>query len=259
MIERSPGRPGGRPTACPGRTASGTSRPGMVYGSSKPRAGTRRAPIACARVVIKRIGGQDMRKKTEQGRGRVSARALMLIGGAAAVIATAVIATTVAIGGGSTPSPGRQDSSPQGTDAQRDVARDRAPAAAQLWRKPNTPAASPAPAPAALPRGKDARRSKEAGPTKHVGAVSDRVRADEPAGRREPVRPRRPAATATDRRSSRPASQAEQGQDGPVSSWPAPLGPGQGSSLLGMKCDELFPPHKPEFQMRNAACHRLLG
>jgi hypothetical protein len=30
-------------------------------------------------------------------------------------------------------------------------------------------------------------------------------------------------------------------------------------SLIGTKCDELFPPSRPEFRIRNQACHQIYG
>ncbi|SDI46758.1 hypothetical protein SAMN05421505_1555 [Sinosporangium album] len=41
---------------------------------------------------------------------------------------------------------------------------------------------------------------------------------------------------------------------------PAPAVPAQRRpSLIDRRCDELFPPHRPEFAARNAACHHLYG
>ncbi|WP_157255085.1 hypothetical protein [Nonomuraea typhae] len=34
---------------------------------------------------------------------------------------------------------------------------------------------------------------------------------------------------------------------------------GTSTSLVGQKCDELFPPSKPEFALRNRACHQMYG
>ncbi|MER6947236.1 hypothetical protein ABT294_24690 [Nonomuraea sp. NPDC000554] len=33
----------------------------------------------------------------------------------------------------------------------------------------------------------------------------------------------------------------------------------QPSSLIPSKCDELFPPSRAEFRVRNQACHQLYG
>ncbi|MEW9551982.1 hypothetical protein [Nonomuraea sp. NPDC050783] len=195
-----------------------------------------------------------MRKKIERARGRVPARALMLAGGAAAVVAA-----VVAVGAGSVTSAGQRHPSPQVTDARREVVRDGAPAAPQPGSMPGTSIAAPGPAPAAQPRGRAAHRDDQAGDTKPVGAAGDRARADEPAGRRELVPPRRPAGAASGRHPSRPAPRARRGPGNPSPHSPTPLGRDQDSSLLGMKCDELFPLRRWESRVRNVACHHLLG
>ncbi|MEV0830552.1 hypothetical protein [Nonomuraea rubra] len=222
-----------------------------------------------------------MRGKIKRARGRVSAKALIVVAGAAGVVATVVAVA----GGGSTTSAGQQNASPQ--SAQQDIAGNGAPpAASQLWHKPNAPAASEAPA---LPQDRSAGRGVRAGGTGQAGTgqagtgqagtgqagtgqagtgqagaelagtLSDRARAGEARDRREFVRPQRPAGTTGDRHPPRPGHRAKRGSSASAPDAPASSGRVGGGSLLGMRCDEMFPPHRHELRVRNLACHRLLG
>nr|WP_311131904.1 hypothetical protein [Nonomuraea gerenzanensis] len=149
-----------------------------------------------------------MRKKMSRVRGRKSAKALLLAGGTAAAIAT-VVAVSGA-GPETSTSTVPQSAAPQAANSQQDAATDESLAAAQLWRKPG---ASAVPAPAVSPRARAAARDDEGGIRipEQAGVVSDRVRAEEPAGRRAVVPPRAPRASAgrpgrASGRSARPAA-----------------------------------------------------
>ncbi|AQZ62019.1 hypothetical protein BKM31_11525 [[Actinomadura] parvosata subsp. kistnae] len=189
----------------------------------------------------------------------MSAKTLLLAGAAVAAVATALV---VGSGGGPGPSTAGRNASPQGTAAAQ---QEDAPAAAQLWGKPDTAAASSSLGTAALPGGKTAGQSSGA---TRVGADAGVV---EPRTHREPARPRpapgtAPAAAPATGNVSDIAKERHRPRgpkhrpDTPSSHTPAsPPGRQQGTSLLGMQCDQMFPPSRQEFRVRNVACHRLLG
>lgn len=187
-----------------------------------------------------------MREKIERPRRRVSARTLLLAGGAATIVATAIM-----LGGAGWVRPdGQQAPSPQAMDTLRDVAGDDVPSPDLLMRKPRVSSPSPTPASRALPHKNTDERDDGGGDAKRVDAVRNRAHVDEPRGRREPLRPPLLAEPVAERNDPLPR--------------PRPVSPDtsrgdRGRSLIGMKCDELFPPHKREFRLRNIACHRLLA
>ncbi|MGR6918499.1 hypothetical protein ACU635_29990 [[Actinomadura] parvosata] len=210
----------------------------------------------------------------------MSAKTLLVAGAAVAAVATAL---AVGSGAGSSPSTAGQNASPQGTTAAQ---QEDAPAAAQLWGKPDTAAASSSLGTAPLSGGKTAGQSSGAtrvGPGPGAVAGDDAgagAVAVEPRTHRQPARPRpatgtapAPAiatATATATGNVRGAAAVpgkdrhrprgpKHRPDTPSSHTPAPPGREQRTSLLGMQCDQMFPPSRQELRVRNVACHRLLG
>lgn len=194
-----------------------------------------------------------MRKKVERPQGRVGAKILLLVGGAAAM------AGAVALGGlGPVPPADGQNSSPRAMSTLPDLTRDAAPAASLPSRPSSAESTSPVPVSLALPHGRTTARGEGDG-IEQVGVANKREEVDEPHARRRPSQPRRLANTATDRRPSRPGPRSKRGPSGPRPDSLTPSERGGTPSLFAMRCDELFPAHKREFRLRNIACHHLLG
>lgn len=193
-----------------------------------------------------------MPEKGERSRGRAYARILLTAGGAAAVIAAAI-----ALGGAIKPA-GQQDSSPRAMNALRDITDSDVSAPALPWRK-STISSNFTTGITGFPHKKAGERDVDGGGAKHVSAVRNRAHVDERHGRNELVRPRPRADPAGHRHSPRSSPRAKRAPGDPHPAWPDTTGLGGSPSLIEMKCDELFPPHKREFRIRNVACHRLLG
>jgi hypothetical protein len=191
-----------------------------------------------------------MRKKVERLCGRVRFRTLLLVSGAVATVAAALTLGEA----GSPESVGRHESSPRAMESLRDVF---SPALPQ--RKPSVSAAAATPASPTFPHVKTGERDDGRGGARHVKAVRHPAHIDGPHGRLEVARSRPLADPAAERRTPPPGPRAKHAPGGPWSISPDPSRRDGKPSLIGMKCDELFPPHKREFRLRNIACHRVLG
>jgi hypothetical protein len=190
-----------------------------------------------------------MPEKSERPRGRVRARILLLAGGA-----TAVIAVAIALGGAGTVAPsGQQDS----MDTPHDVTGDDVSTSSRPWRKSTVSSTSPTPVSLALSHRRTGER--DGGSGKQVGPIRNRVHINEPHRRHELLRPRPLAAPAPDRPAPRSSPRPKRALRDPHPQSPTASGRGENPSLIDMKCNELFPPHKHDFRLRNIACHRLLG
>ncbi len=188
-------------------------------------------------------------------RGRVRTRTLLLGGGAVAVIAAAI-----ALGGAGTSRPGsQQDSSPRTADTLRDVTGRDVATYSLPWHKSSISATSAAPVSLILLHGRTEERDEVRGGTKQMGAARNRAHINEPHDRHQRLRPRPPADPAPNRHAPQPSPRAKRTPSDPRPPSPDTSTRGRSQSLIAMKCDELFPPHKREFQLRNIACHRLLG
>jgi hypothetical protein len=197
-----------------------------------------------------------MPDKGQQARGRVRPRTLLLAGGAATVVAAAI-----ALGAAGTDrSGGRQGSSRQAVDTLGDAtAGHDAATSARPWHKSGYSSTSPAPVSPALPHTKTPERDDGRRGTKHVGAARHRAHINNLHGRDELLRPRPLAGPAADRHAPQSSPRARRAARDPRPDSRGTSGHGRFPSLIAMKCDELFPPHKREFRLRNFACHRLLG
>ncbi|WP_214327899.1 hypothetical protein [Nonomuraea sediminis] len=112
-----------------------------------------------------------------------------------------------------------------------------------------TPTASPDPFGALTPAPTPGSTHK---PREQAGEGDGRlsVEPDRPAAEQQQEKPRTTKTT-------KPRSKGDSDRSGATST-----GRGKSSSgreLVDKKCDELFPPHKPEFAIRNQACHQMYG
>jgi hypothetical protein len=204
--------------------------------------------------MIKSIGEQSMPDKSERPRGRVRTRTVLLAGGAASVVAAAI-----ALSGAATVRPaGQQGSSPQAVNARRDITGHDVAMSSLPWHKSSIASTFPAPVSVTLPRRRTGERDDGRGDAKQMGAARNRASIHEPHGHPELQRPRPLAVPAADRHTPQPSPRAKRPAKDPRPASPGTTGRRGSPSLIAMKCDELFPPHKREFRLRNIACHRLL-
>lgn len=187
--------------------------------------------------------------------GRVRTRTLLLGGGAVAVITAAI-----ALGGAGTSRPGsQQDSSLQTAETLRDDTGHDVAMSSLPWHKSSISSTSSAPVSLIFLPGRTGERDEGRGGAKQMGAARNRAHINEPHDRHERLRPRPPAGPATDHHAPQPSPRVKRAPSGPRPPSPGTSTGGRSPSLIAMKCDELFPPHKREFRLRNIACHRLLG
>ncbi|NUW47002.1 hypothetical protein [Nonomuraea rhodomycinica] len=117
-----------------------------------------------------------------------------------------------------------------------------------------TPTASPDPAGALTPAPTPSRTRK---PREQVEGDDGRlsVELDRPATEPE-TKPRTKKTTKPrTKKTTKPRSGGDSDQSGGTSTGKS----SSGGTLMHRKCDELFPPGKPEFAARNSACHQLYG
>lgn len=191
-----------------------------------------------------------MPEMREQRRGRVYARTLLLAGGAVGAVAVAL-----ALGGAGKVTPGNQaNSSPQAMDTRQGTNGMNVAAPSLPQQKSTTSSAGTTRTTSAT----TGERDGVAGSAKPV-AIRSHAHLDAPRGHHGSVRPQPPAHSSADRYSPPPSHRVERAPHKPRPTSPGNSEHNGGPSLFGMKCDELFPPHKREFRLRNTACHRLLG
>lgn len=184
----------------------------------------------------------------------VRIRTLLLGGGAAAVITAAI-----ALSGAGTAHPNDQrGSAPQAVDARPAVAGHDASRPAPLEHKASVSSALPAQVSLALPH-KTFDRDERTSSAKERSTARTRAHLPEPHRRHGLPHSTATAGPAADRHPSKPSSQAKRVADDPrppswdLSSW------GISPSMIGTKCDELFPPRAREYRLRNIACHHVFN
>ncbi|GAA3225082.1 hypothetical protein [Nonomuraea helvata] len=114
-----------------------------------------------------------------------------------------------------------------------------------------TPSASPAPTTALPPTPHSTRKPRERAGESEVRKGDRRmsVEPDPPAAEQQQEKPR-------PKRTTKPRSGGDSDRPG------GSTGTGtisSGGTIMDKKCDQLFPPNKPEFAIRNAACHQMYG
>ncbi|MFC4014814.1 hypothetical protein ACFOY2_46865 [Nonomuraea purpurea] len=177
-----------------------------------------------------------------------------------------VIASVIVLDGAGTNRPGgQQSSSPQTVGTGRDVTGQDLATAALPWHKSNS--SSAAPAALALSHSRTEERGMGKGGAKQINAAMNRAPINEPHGRHERasdlvgrqdavLRPLHRHLQSRSTTRSNPRIKRAPRDLRPPS--PITFGSDGSPSLIAMECDELFPPHKREFRLRNIVCHRLL-